>query len=108
MDDTDLEDLKWMEQKIVIRYNFKKADKKDMWTSQPNFKTDLGTPDFIAVANRVEKFFKRNNNWELTKTNIKFRTKASCLNLLYITAARYLFVTHVLYYTTKSRMGSFN
>ena len=68
-----------------------------MWSRQPNFKTDLGTRDFIDAAKRVEKFFKRNNNWELTKTNSKFRTKASCLNLLYITAARYLFVTHVLY-----------
>ena len=86
-----------MENEIVIRYNFTKAKDKDMWIGQPNFKKNLGTQDFIAAANRVEKFFKRNNNWELTKTNGKFRTKESCLNLLYITAARYLFVTHVLY-----------
>ena len=86
-----------METEIVMRYNFKKVEKKDLWSSQPNFKEDLGKPHFIAAANRAEKFFKRNNNWELTKTNSKFRTKASCLNLLYITAARYLFVTHVLY-----------
>lgn len=93
----DLRDLDWMKNEIVIRYNFKKDNKKDMWSWQPNFKTDLGTRDFIDAANRAEQFFKRNNNWELTKTNSKFRTKASCLNLLYITAARYLFVTHVLY-----------
>ena len=96
-DDADLEDLEWMKKEIVTRYKFIKVDEKDLWKSQPNFTTDLGKPDFIAAANRVEKFFKRNNNWELTKTNSKFRTKASCLNLLYITAARYLFVTHVLY-----------
>ena len=86
-----------METEIVMRYNFEKVKGKDLWSSQPNFEQDLGKPHFIAAANRAEKFFKRNNNWELTKTNSKFRTKASCLNLLYITAARYLFVTHVLY-----------
>ncbi|XP_044168691.1 uncharacterized protein LOC122952957 [Acropora millepora] len=93
----DLRDLDWMKNEIVIRYNFKKDNKKDMWSRQPNFKTDLGTRDFIDAAKRVEEFFKRNNNLELTETNRNFRTKASCLNLLYITAARYLFVTHVLY-----------
>ncbi|XP_044168726.1 uncharacterized protein LOC122952985 [Acropora millepora] len=97
MDDTELEKLKWMKEKIVIPYKFKKAKKKDMWESQPNFARDLGTPEFIAAANRVEKFFKQNNNWELTKTSKRFRTPSRCLSLLYITAARYLYVTHVLY-----------
>ncbi|XP_015776703.1 PREDICTED: uncharacterized protein LOC107354729 [Acropora digitifera] len=96
-DDPDLEDLKWMEKEIVMRYKFEKVDQKDLWRKQPNFEQDLGKPHFIAAANRAEKFFKRNNNWTHTKENSKFRTKASCLNLLYITAARYLFVTHVLY-----------
>ncbi|XP_067018835.1 uncharacterized protein [Acropora muricata] len=96
-DDPDLEDLKWMETEIVMRYKFEKVDQKDLWKNQPNFEQDLGKPHFIAAANRVEKFFKRNNDWTHTKENSKFRTKASCLNLLYITAARYLFVTHVLY-----------
>ena len=97
MDDADLNDINWMRKEIVIPYKFEENDKKDMWRSQPNFKTDLGTTKFIEAAKRVEKFFKRNNNWELTKTNSKFRTNESCLNLLYITAARYLYVTHVLY-----------
>lgn len=93
----DLRDLDWMKNEIVIRYNFKKDNKKDMWSEQPNFKTYLGTRNFIDTAKRVEEFFERNNDWKDTKKNINFRTKASCLNLLYITAARYLFVTHVLY-----------
>ena len=97
MDDTKLEKLKWMKKEIVIPYKFEKDKKKDMWESQPNFARDLGTPKFIAAANRVETFFKQNNNWELTKKSKKFRTRKSCLSLLYITAARYLYVTHVLY-----------
>ena len=70
---------------------------RDIWTNQPDFKTDLGTPKFKADADRVKKFFDRNNNWETSKKNPKFRTKDSCTNLLYITAARYLLVTHILY-----------
>ena len=86
-----------MKREIVVRYNFVKDPNKDVWISQPNFTDALGTADFIAAANRVKKFFVRHSNWELTKKNPKFRNKNSCLNLLYITAARYLFVTHVLY-----------
>ena len=96
-DDIDQQDLQWMEEEIVVRYKFEKDENKDMWTRQPNFKDALGTREFIDAANRVKEFFVRHNNWELTKKNPKFRNKNSCLNLLYITAARYLFVTHVLY-----------
>ena len=79
------------------RYKFVKDPTRDIWTSQPDFKADLGTPEFIAAAGRVKKFFDRNNDWEKAKKNPEFRTKDSCTNLLYITAARYLLVTHILY-----------
>ena len=79
------------------RYGFVKDAKRDVCITQPNFQGDLGNNEFIAAAKRVEQFFYRNNNWETTKNNPKFRTKVSCTNLLYITAARYLLVTHVLY-----------
>ncbi|KAL9980148.1 hypothetical protein ACROYT_G008696 [Oculina patagonica] len=49
------------------------------------------------AANRVKKFFDRNSDWKKTKKSPTFRTKDSCTNLLYITAARYLLVTHILY-----------
>ncbi|XP_067018636.1 uncharacterized protein [Acropora muricata] len=97
MDDIDLNAINWMRKEIVIPYKFEKADKKDMWKKQPNFRNDLGEQKFIDRANEVEKFFQRNNNWKRTKTNRKFRTPESCLSLLYITAARYLYVIHVLY-----------
>ena len=74
-----------------------KDSTKDIWTSQPDFKAALGTPEFIAAAGRVKTFFDRNNDWETSKKNPEFRTKDRCTNLLYITAARYLLVTHILY-----------
>ena len=90
-------DLKLMKTKIVDKYKFVKDAKRDIWTYQPDFKGHLGTPEFVAAADWVKKFFVRNNDWESTKRNPDFRTAQSCINLLYITAARYLFVTHVLY-----------
>ncbi|KAL9980160.1 hypothetical protein ACROYT_G008709 [Oculina patagonica] len=91
------QDLAWMKTNIVDRYRFVKDRTRDIWTGQPDFKTDLGTSEFIKAADRVKKFFDRNNDWEKTKKNSEFRTEASCTNLLYITAARYLLVTHILY-----------
>ncbi|XP_078361855.1 uncharacterized protein LOC144646184 [Oculina patagonica] len=96
-DFTNQQDLAWIKTNIVDRYRFEKDPARDIWISQPDFKTDLGTPDFVSAADRVKAFFDRNNDWEKTKTNTEFRTEASCTNLLYITAARYLLVTHILY-----------
>ena len=91
------QDLAWIKTNIVDRYAFEKDSTRDIWTSQPDFKAALGTPEFIAAAGRVKTFFDRNNDWETSKKNPEFRTKDSCTNLLYITAARYLLVTHILY-----------
>ena len=79
------------------RYGFEKDGNKDAWVKQPNFKDDLGTNEFVTAANRVKRFFDKHSDWETTKSNRAFRLDDSCLNLLYITAARYLLVTHVLY-----------
>ena len=73
-------------------YGFKKHPTKDEWTSQPTFEGWLGTPKFIEDGNEAEKFFKRTKNNDWKKLN-----KRSRLNLLYITAARYLLVTKILY-----------
>ncbi|KAL9980152.1 hypothetical protein ACROYT_G008701 [Oculina patagonica] len=96
-DYTNQQDLAWMKTDIVDRYRFEKDRTRDIWTKQPDFKTDLGSSEFIKAADRVKAFFDRNNDWEKTKKNPEFRTEASCTNLLYITAARYLLVTHILY-----------
>ena len=103
-DSIDKTDLEWIKTNIVDRYRFVKDPQKDMWINQPNFKGELGTPEFIATADRVKTFFDRNNDWESTKKNPEFRTKDSCLNLLYITAARYLLVTHVLYIQSDEKL----
>ena len=91
-----------MKTDIVAKYEFKKDPKKDMWIFQPNFAGQIGTPDFAEDADRIKKFFKRNNDWAAMKT--KFRTPTSCIQLLYITAARYLFVTHVLYVLSGNKL----
>jgi len=69
----------------------------DAWTKQPDFKEDLGTDEFVSAANRVKSFFDKHSDWDTTKNSPAFRSKDSCLKLLYITAARYLLVTYVLY-----------
>ena len=69
----------------------------DAWIKQPDFKEDLGTDEFVSAANRVKSFFDQHSDWDTTKKSPAFRSKDSCLKLLYITAARYLLVTHVLY-----------
>lgn len=79
-----------------------KDPEKDAWISQPNFREDLGTLKFTEASVRVKTFFDRNKNWEDTKE--KFRTERSCINLLYITAARYLFVTQILYELSSNKL----
>ena len=93
-----------MKTDIVDKYKFVKDATKDMWTKQPDFKGLLGTLEFVAAANRIKRFFDRNNDWETTKKNPEFRAAQSCLNLLYITAARYLFVTHILYVQSGNKL----
>ena len=77
---------------------------KDLWIQQPNFRLDLGTKEFADTADRVKKFFDRNNDWEATKKNRQFRTQKECTKLLYITAARYLFVTNILYLQSDKKL----
>ena len=96
-DPADDEEIVWIKDNIVDRYGFVKDPAMDAWTKQPDFKEDLGTDEFVTAANRVKSFFDKHSDWESTKNNPAFRSKDSCLKLLYITAARYLLVTHVLY-----------
>lgn len=97
MSDANADDIRWIKEKIVDGYKFKKHATKDLWIEQPTFEGLLGTPQFKSDAERVEKFFKRNNDWEVTKNSPQFRKGSKCTDLLYITAARYLYVTYVLY-----------
>lgn len=74
----------------------------DEWEKQPTFKGVLTDNHFIAAADRVKKFFLRNNDWDITKR--KFRTDGGCTDLLYITAARYLLVTRILHVQSRGKL----
>ena len=93
-------DVRWIEKNIVDRYKFEKDATKDLWIKLPTFEGLLGSKEFTKNAEKVEGFFKLNNNWEVTKNSEEFRQDGKCTDLLYITAARYLYVTHVLYFTS--------
>ena len=96
-DPADDEEIVWMKVNIVDRYGFVKDPAIDAWIKQPNFQEDIGTPEFVTTANRVKSFFEKHSDWDTTKNSPAFRSRDSCLKLLYITAARYLLVTHILY-----------
>lgn len=100
--DEDIADIEWIEKYIVKEYAFEKKADRDEWENQPTFERDLTDDHFVDAAVRALKFFVRNNHWETTKK--KFLTHAGCTDLLYITAARYLFVTCVLYLESDGKL----
>ena len=83
----------WIKQCIVEYYCFKKHEDHDEWIEQPSLKGLLDQPHFQVAADFSEKFFKIYANWQDTKKQwVDDRT-----SLLYITAARYVFATYILY-----------
>ena len=76
-----------------------KHSTEDKWNTQPTFAGLLGTKEFKTAADRAKNFFTTYPIWEDTK--MKFTrmegTRKICTDLLYITAARYLLVTYILY-----------
>lgn len=102
--DPDIIDLAWIEENIVNHYGFVKKSDRDEWKTLPTFEGVLKDNHFIDAADRVKKFFARNNDWETTKNNPKFRKNGGCTELLYITAARYLYVTRILYLQSDGKL----
>ena len=89
-------DIYQIKQRIVDGdYGFVKDPKEDKWKTQPTFEGFLRKKTFQADAAYALNFFVRNPDWKKTKE--KFRTQNGCTDLLYVTAARYLLVTHILY-----------
>ena len=87
-------DIVWIQEEIVDAFvGFKKDPLGEEWKQQPTFEDDLGTPKFRKAASTALKFFQFYNNWEVSKQKFS----KSRINLLYMTAARYLLVTHILY-----------
>ena len=71
---------------------------KTEWKGQPTFANQLGQQEFTQAAQKVENFFKKYNDWGTTKKTF------SCIDLLYITAARYLLVTQILYEESSKKL----
>ena len=94
--------ITWIYQNIVEKYGFQEDNNsvnRVAWKEkggQPTFGTEvLSDEGFRKIAEKVEKFFLNNiqNNilWEMTKNAFPHR------DVLYLTAARYLLVTDILY-----------
>ena len=91
--------LSWMEQCIVEYYCFtsKISESTFEWESQPTFEGLLEEGHFKVTAEFSKAFFIENNDWKATVN--KFSGKM----LLYITAARYIFVTYLLYQESRDQ-----
>ena len=86
--------VQWIQKHIVQEYGFDMDSKNIEWkegVGQPTFENELGTTTMRDTAKIVEEFFKNNNDWRTTKA------KFSPIDVLYLTAARYLLVTEILY-----------
>lgn len=96
--DDDDDDLDFFKKCIVDVYCFQKPRHETVWTKLPTFAGVIDTAYFTKTAKRVELFFIRNNDWSRTIVNPKFRVASTreCTNLLYVTAARYMYVIYVL------------
>ena len=79
---------------IVDYYCFIKHDSDSEWIKQPPFKELLDKPHFKTAATLSQKFFEKNPKWKDTIDKWK---KEDITSLLYITAARYVYVIYTLY-----------
>ena len=91
--------LPWMEQCIVEYYCFKKKIRGNTfeWENLPSFEGLLEEGHFKVTADFSRTFFIENNDWKAT---VK---KFSGTMLLYITAARYIFVKYLLYQESRDQ-----
>ena len=85
----------WIKECIVDYYCFNKHSYHAEWISQPSFKGLLDEPHFQTAANFSEYFFKIYSNWQDTIKRWEDIDKRT--SLLYITAARYVYVIYILY-----------
>ena len=85
--------IKWIRDCIVDYYCFKKHEAYDEWIKQPSLKGLLDQPHFKVAAKFSESFFTKYRNWQ----NTKKQWADDKTSLLYITAARYVLATYILY-----------
>ena len=91
-----------MKNQIADAYGFQKDPNKDQWKKLPSFEGQIGKGGWAAAAQLAEQFFRNNNNHATPWQNL-LATRTP-INLLYITAARYLFVTHVLWVQSNRKL----
>lgn len=85
-------DINGIKERIINGgYGFVKNLEGDKWKKQPTFEGFLGQENFRSDAEYAQEFFQQYRDWAETKA------KFGCTDLLYVTAARYLLVTHLLY-----------
>lgn len=95
--------IKWIQKFVVKKYKFRENNKvkPSAWKKkggQPTFGAKvLSDKKFRETAEEVEYFFKNNITWQRTKTRF------SPSDVLYLTAARYLLVTYILYKESPGR-----
>ncbi|XP_028399825.1 uncharacterized protein LOC114523163 [Dendronephthya gigantea] len=88
-------DIEFFKKCISEVYCYKKASSGDKWISLPNYEAQF-TSYFTDAAKRVERFFVRNNDWNMLLELKTLRQEGSCPHLLHIIAARYHYVVYVL------------
>ena len=91
-----------MKNKIADAYGFQKDPNKYQWKKLPSFEGQIGEGSWAEAAQLAEQFFRNNNNHPTPWKNLL--VERDPINLLYITAARYLFVTHVLWVQSNTRL----
>ena len=87
--------ISWIKECIVDYYCFKKHPLQAEWIAQPSFKGLFDEPHFQTAATFSEHFLKIYNNWK--DTIKKWEDVDKRTSLLYITAARYVYVIFTLY-----------
>ncbi|XP_022797061.1 uncharacterized protein LOC111335428, partial [Stylophora pistillata] len=96
------DDVQPLKTQIADAYGFVKDPNKDQWKTLPSFEGKIGKRGWAEAARLAEQFFRNNNN-HATPWKHLLATRTP-INLLYITAARYLFVTHVLWVKSNRKL----
>lgn len=87
--------MRWMDVCIVEYFCFEQATGKTEWEKQPTLAGLLDDPVFLLAAKFAEHFFMVNSDWAITVD--KWKTEEGGKYLLFITAARYIYVTFLLF-----------
>ena len=80
-------DIKFFKKCITEVYCYQKSLSADKWVTLPTYEAKF-TSYFTDSAKRIERFFIRNNDWNMILESKQLRDGGSCPFLLHIIAAR--------------------